>query len=147
MFRGTDKLNLDAKGRLQVPAKHRERLREISGSQLIVVTAPKGDCLWLYPLDEWEEVEERIRKTASPALQELVLRSVSDVDMDAQGRILLPAGSRETVGLAKKVAMVGMKMKLAIWDESRLDASTEELRESAREKGSELNVELDSLVF
>ena len=152
LFRGVNNLNLDAKGRLQIPARHRDRLRENSGGRLVVTLDPQGHCLWLYPEDEWFEVERKLMKLpsvkgAAAGLRRLVLGSAHDVEMDSQGRILLPLDLRERSGLNKHVAMVGQGTKLEIWDEAQWTDSRDNWIEQARDEGSEMSEELQNLVL
>ncbi|MEJ2552671.1 MAG: cell division/cell wall cluster transcriptional repressor MraZ, partial [Gammaproteobacteria bacterium] len=64
MFRGVNPLNLDAKGRMAMPTKYRDRLREICGGKL-VLTVDRDRCLLVYPLPEWEEIERKLVKLPS----------------------------------------------------------------------------------
>lgn len=148
LFRGAINLNLDVKGRLQIPAKHRDRLRESVGGHLVVTLDPQGHCLWLYPEDEWFEVERKLMKLPSTnGLRRLLLGSAHDVDMDSQGRILLPVDLREKAGLEKHVAIVGQGNRFEIWDESRWTDSRESWIEQARDSESEMAEELQNLVL
>ncbi len=63
MFRGANKLTLDAKGRLVMPTRYRERLQERCGGNL-VVTVDKDQCLLIYPLPDWEDIERKLDETA-----------------------------------------------------------------------------------
>ncbi|EGV32071.1 Protein mraZ [Thiorhodococcus drewsii AZ1] len=121
MFRGVSIVNLDAKGRLAIPAKHRERLQETCGSHL-VITVDRDRCLLLYPEPEWEIIERKF--AALPALdptarslQRLYVGNAQDVDVDAQGRILIPQYLRDFATLDKRVAFVGQGIKFELWDE------------------------------
>lgn len=152
MFRGVINLNLDAKGRLQVPAKHRDRLRETAAGRLVVTLDPQGHCLWLYPEDEWFEVERKLMKLpsvkgAAAGLRRLVLGSAHDVEMDSQGRILLPLDLREKSGLEKKISIVGQGNKFEIWDEAQWTESRDNWIDQARDETSEMSEELQNLVL
>ncbi|MFD2111671.1 division/cell wall cluster transcriptional repressor MraZ [Thiorhodococcus fuscus] len=121
MFRGVSIVNLDAKGRLAIPSKHRERLQEACGSHL-VITVDRDRCLLLYPEPEWEIIERKF--AALPALdptarslQRLYVGNAQDVDVDAQGRILIPQYLRDFATLDKRVAFVGQGIKFELWDE------------------------------
>jgi len=121
VFRGVSIVNLDAKGRLAIPAKHRERLQETCGSHL-VITVDRDRCLLLYPEPEWEIIERKF--AALPALdptarslQRLYVGNAQDVDVDAQGRILIPQYLRDFATLDKRVAFVGQGIKFELWDE------------------------------
>jgi MraZ protein len=152
VFLGVTNLNLDAKGRLQVPAKHRERLRDISGSSLVVTINPTDRCLWLYPQAEWQDVEHKVArlptlKGNNVKLQRLLLGNAQEVDMDSQGRILLSSDLRDYAGLEKRVSMVGQGRKFEIWSESAWLAMREEWLQQANEENSDLSEELQNLVL
>lgn len=148
MFRGAINLNLDAKGRLQIPAKYRDRLRESVGGRLIVTLDPQGHCLWLYPEDEWSDVEHKLMKLPSTnGLRRLLLGSAHDVDMDSQGRILLPVDLRENANLEKHVSIVGQGTRFEIWDESRWTDSRTDWIEQTRDSESEMAEQLQNLVL
>ena len=121
MFRGVTTLNLDAKGRMAIPARHRDRIRETCASQL-VVTVDKDRYLLLYPAHEWALIEQKLEalpsfdKTARK-LQRLYIGHAHEVDMDGQGRILLPNELRRFAGLDKRIALVGQGKKFELWDE------------------------------
>ena len=103
MFRGATKVTLDDKGRLVMPTRHRERLRERCEGQL-VVTVDRDQCLLIYPLPEWEQIERKLMAlpTLQPQarrLQRLMVGHATDIELDAHGRLLLPAELREFAGL------------------------------------------------
>lgn len=145
MFRGVTILNLDAKGRLAIPSRHRERLETLSGKRLIV-TVDRDRCLLLYPESEWDIIERQFASLpaldpTARALQRLYVGNAQEVDIDVQGRILLPGHLREFASLDKRVAFVGQGVKFEIWDESawhiRTEAALNDLAitELARESG------------
>jgi len=121
LFRGVTTLNLDAKGRMAIPARYRDRIRESCASQL-VVTVDKDRCLLLYPAPEWADIEQKLdgmpsfNKTARK-LQRLYIGHAHEVEMDAQGRILLPTELRRFANLDKHIALVGQGKKFELWDE------------------------------
>ncbi len=123
MFRGVNRLNLDAKGRLAVPTRFRERLRDCCASQLIITVDP-DHCLLIYPLPEWEEIERKLmnlptfNKTAR-GLQRFLVGHATEVDMDGQGRLLLPPPLREFAGLDRRAVLIGQGRKFELWDEGR----------------------------
>jgi MraZ protein len=128
VFRGTAYLNLDAKGRLAIPSKQRERLLAVGDSSL-VLTVDRARCLLLFPAPTWELIERDFADL--PAFDEgarsvvrLYLGHAEDVEMDAQGRILLPQHLREFASLDKRVALVGQGGKFEIWDEQRWKEKT-----------------------
>lgn len=119
MFRGVAQLNLDAKGRMAIPAKYRDEILS-SGYEKVVVTADPSKCLLIYPMPAWEPIEKKFNNLGlderSRNLQRLIIGMASDVDMDGTGRILIPAPLREFAGLNKEVALVGQGAKFELWD-------------------------------
>ncbi|MEW7977012.1 MAG: division/cell wall cluster transcriptional repressor MraZ [Candidatus Sedimenticola endophacoides] len=123
MFRGVTNINLDAKGRLAIPTRYRDGLRDCCGSEL-VITADTDRSLLIYPLPEWHQIERKLmrlptfNKTARQ-LQRLMVGYATEVEMDAQGRVLLPAPLREFARLDKHVVLVGQGTKFELWDAER----------------------------
>ncbi|MES9906504.1 MAG: division/cell wall cluster transcriptional repressor MraZ [Sedimenticola sp.] len=123
MFRGANRLNLDAKGRLAMPTRYRGRLAECCESELVITIDPDG-CLAIYPLPEWLVVERKVMGMPSmnPAarnLQRLFVGNATDVSMDGQGRVLLPPTLREFAGLKKQAMLVGQVNRFELWDEEQ----------------------------
>ncbi len=121
MFRGISSLNLDTKGRLTIPTRYREQLVELCASEL-VITADMDHCLLIYPKPRWLEIEKKLVAMptfddAARNMQRLYIGSAAELEMDGQGRILLPPTLREFAGLDKKVALVGQMNKFELWDE------------------------------
>jgi MraZ protein len=130
VFRGVQHINLDAKGRLSVPARQRESLLDISAGSVVVTIDTQSSCLVMYPLREWERVERDVQDlpTLNPAVrrfQRLVLGYASDLDLDSNGRILLPGALREYASLEKRIVLVGQGNKLELWSESLWEAECE----------------------
>lgn len=122
MFRGVQHINMDAKGRLAMPAKQRERLVAECEGQVVVTIDTQSRCLSIYPLPAWEELEEAMQSLPSmePAvrrLKRLVIGYASDLELDKTGRILLPPALREYAQLEKKLVLVGQTNKLELWSE------------------------------
>ncbi|MFA5679484.1 MAG: division/cell wall cluster transcriptional repressor MraZ [Pseudomonas sp.] len=122
MFRGTSAVNLDAKGRLAMPARYRERLLESCGGQLIATTALGDRCLWIYPMAAWEEVEAQFRDAPNmnPAVKRfsrMLIGNANEIELDGNGRFVVPPLLREYAGLDKKVMLVGQLNKFELWSE------------------------------
>lgn len=122
MFRGVNHISMDAKGRMALPAKHREKLLAECGGQLVATIDTQSRCLWIYPLPTWEVVESEIQElpTLNPAVrrfQRLIVGYASDLEFDGSGRILLPQSLREYASLGKKVVLVGQGKRMELWDE------------------------------
>jgi len=121
-FRGVSNLSLDAKGRIVLPARYRERLLEICQSQLIVTIDTDQPCLLIYPLPEWELIEEKIESLPSfnpttRRIQRLLIGHATEVEVDTNGRMLLSNPLREYARLGKKVVLIGQGKKFELWDE------------------------------
>jgi MraZ protein len=121
MFIGEYHHNIDPKGRLAVPAKFRNELA--TGA---VVTKGLDDCLFLYTKEEWGKLAEKlaqlpISKSNTRAFSRLMLAGAMDVEIDKQGRIMLPEYLRKYGNLKKQVVVAGLYNRLEIWDEARWD--------------------------
>jgi MraZ protein len=113
---------MDAKGRLAMPARHREHLASVCGGSLVATIDTQSRCLLVYPLPVWEEIQEEIQElpAMNPVVrrfQRLLIGYASDLECDANGRVLLPPSLREYANLEKKVVLVGQGKKLELWGE------------------------------
>ncbi len=123
MFRGVSAVNVDAKGRMAVPAKYREQLLDECDGRLVAtidVSDSANRCLMVYPEPKWEEVERKFMQLPSlneavKRMQRLLLGYATDCQIDGQGRILLSPSLREYAGVGKKVVVVGQGYKFEIW--------------------------------
>lgn len=120
MFNGRNALNLDAKGRLAVPSRHRERLSALCGGRVVLTQHPMDNCLLLYPEPEWERIAEEVANLSDAvasvrALKRRFLGQAVDMELDGAGRVLVPTELREQVGLGKKVMMLGLQRRFEIW--------------------------------
>ena len=152
VFRGINPLTLDAKGRLAIPTKYRDRLQAESGGHL-VVTVDRERCLLLYTLPEWEEIERRLMRLPTlnrkvRRLQGLMIGHATDLEVDGHGRVLLPAVLREIASLERKAVLIGQGNKFELWDEQSWTARRENwLAEEDDDDDSELAGDLGSLAF
>ena len=120
MFRGINSATLDGKGRMALPTRFRESLMVASEGKIVVTIDTGEKCLLLYPLYEWEIVQRKLEGLPNIVentrrLQRLLIGHATDVEMDGQGRILLPAMLRGFATLEKKLVLVGQGNKLEIW--------------------------------
>ena len=120
MFRGINSATLDSKGRMALPARFREAVHIGADGKLVVTIDMRERCLLLYPLPEWEVVQRKLESLANVGararlLQRLLIGHATDLELDAQGRILLPAMLRDFGNLEKKLVLVGQGNKLEIW--------------------------------
>ncbi|MEK7667003.1 MAG: division/cell wall cluster transcriptional repressor MraZ [Pseudomonadota bacterium] len=148
MFRGVNAINLDNKGRLAIPTRYRDELVRLAKGQM-VITVDRDHSLLLYPLPEWEEIERKLVKLPSfnvqaRRLQRLLIGHATEVELDGNGRILLPPLLREFASLDKAVVMIGQGNKFEIWDEAKWNARRAEWL-TATENEGDLPDDLGSL--
>jgi len=102
MFLGTTTLTLDAKGRIAIPARYRAQLKELCDGKLVVSYNPLDKCLPIYPYSEWlvcqrKMAEVKDRSEEFRAFQRFLFSATNEVDMDSNGRVLIPQASRELI--------------------------------------------------
>lgn len=125
MFRGRYFHTIDPKGRVSIPARFREAISNGYTGRLVVV--PNDHCLEVHPVEEWERIEAKVRDLPvfhpeRARISRLFMSKGKDVDLDAQGRILIPPDARAEAGLTKDVVLVGGGLPLfEIWDRRRFE--------------------------
>jgi MraZ protein len=143
MFLGEYLHNIDTKGRLTLPAKFRGEL-----AKGVVVTRGLDGCLFVHPVDEWQELAKKInslpltRKDAR-TLARLIYSGASDCTPDKQGRILLPSYLREFAGVDGETVIIGLHNRLEIWNPQRWERVRREVEEEGdiiAEKLAELGI-------
>jgi MraZ protein len=123
VFRGSNKVTLDAKGRMVLPTRYRDRVLERCQGRL-VVTIDRDQCLLIYPQPDWEEIERKLMRlpTLNPQarrLQRLMVGHAADVELDGHGRVLLPPQLREFAALTRDGVLIGQGNRFELWDEAR----------------------------
>lgn len=130
-FLGKYYYTLDPKGRIIIPAPLRDIIsKKYNNSKLYITNAAFDKCLHIYPLEEWNGLEEKIR--SMPKMEEAVkyflrrvVASAAECEMDRQGRILIPYEHRHDSGINAEVVMVGQLDKIEIWDKALWDGVTD----------------------
>lgn len=142
MFIGEYQHNLDAKGRMAVPAKFRSFLS--SGA---IITRGLDHCLFLFTFKDWEVLAQKINnlplaQANSRAFGRLMLSGASEAELDSQGRILIPDYLRKYAGLSKEAKVTGVYNRIEIWDsaswqeyKSKTESASEEIAEKLGELG------------
>ena len=131
MFRGINPINLDAKGRVALPAKYRDRVTDRCDGHMVLTVHPFDRCLLLYPLTDWEVIEAQVNalpnSTSRQArrLQHLMVGYATELDLDAANRLLLPAMHRDHAELDKRLILGGQGQKFEVWNEARWTSMTE----------------------
>ena len=121
MFRGVTKVTLDAKGRLAIPKRYREKLISRCEGQ-IVVTVDRDYCLLIYPYPDWEEIERKLIRLPSlnkhaRRLQRLMVGYATELELDGNGRILISKELREFADIDRHAILIGQGKKFELWDD------------------------------
>lgn len=127
VFRGNSEINVDAKGRMAIPARYRDELNEMSDGCLIATIDIQDKCLLIYPLPEWEKIETQIAQlpTFNPTtrkLQRILIGHAREMEFDSHGRILIPPELRQYAQLEKKVVLVGQRHRFELWSDENWNA-------------------------
>ncbi|OWQ93757.1 cell division/cell wall cluster transcriptional repressor MraZ [Roseateles aquatilis] len=117
VFQGASALALDAKGRLTVPARHREVLQALCAGQLTLTKHPEG-CLMVFPRPAWEQFRDRVAALPMSAAgwKRVFLGNAQDVEVDAAARVLVAPELRAAAALQKDVMLLGMGSHFELWD-------------------------------
>jgi MraZ protein len=122
MFQGETAVTIDDKGRLAIPVAYRELVAR-AGNRLVVAYNPyESGCLWLYPEAGWEKVRDQVMalpnaKRVHRNLQLKLVGAATPVELDGNGRVLVPASHRNSAGIDKKAVLLGMGNKFEVWSE------------------------------
>lgn len=123
MFRGINAITIDVKGRLAIPTRYRDALGDAGKPPLVVTIDTEETCLLLYTAAEWQIIENKLQSlpsfnAAARRIQRLLIGHATDVEMDSNGRLLLPPLLRDHAQLDKRVVMIGQGNKFEVWDET-----------------------------
>lgn len=138
MFRGITDISLDGRGRMAMPTRYREKLRERSGGRLVITIARHEPCLHVYAERDWQTVEEALieldgDETESRRQQHMLIGFAADVELDGNGRVVIPPRLRDYAQLKKKVVVVGQPMRLELWNDQTWEANVNAWREDAKQ--------------
>ena len=131
-----------------LPTRQRQRALE-RGEGRIVVTVDRDGCLLIYPLPDWEQIERKLMSLPTlneraRRLQRLMVGHATEVELDGQGRLLLPPELREFAALSRHAMLIGQGNRLELWDETRWNERRDFWLKS-EETASDLSAELDGL--
>lgn len=121
MYQGLSKVTLDGKGRISVPARHRELLAAQCEGRVTLTRHPDG-CLLLYPRPRWEQKREELSRLpyAARVLQRILVGSAVDLELDNAGRLLVAPELREAAGLERDVMLSGVGEHFELWEPARM---------------------------
>ena len=130
MFRGAATINLDVKGRISIPTRYRAELLEQNQGQMVCTVDIRQPCLLLYPLKEWEIIEQKLLGLSNfdplqRTLQRVMLGYATECELDSAGRILISGPLRQHAKLEKSIMLVGQLNKFEIWSEAEWQAQIE----------------------
>lgn len=137
MFKGRYYHNLDAKGRLNIPARFREVL--VEHHEEVLVLTNFDSCLIGFTLNEWSLLEDKVRsqpmfstmlRQDMRAFVRYFFSGATECPLDRQGRILIPPSLREFAQLEKEVVLTGVANRIEIWNRSAWDALLDESKQN-----------------
>jgi MraZ protein len=117
VFQGASALNLDAKGRMSVPAKHRDALL-LQGDGRVTLTKHPDGCLLVFPRPEWEAFRSRVAQLPMDAhwWRRIFLGNAAEIELDGSGRILISPELRVAANIEREIILLGMGSHLELWD-------------------------------
>ncbi|MDQ0299033.1 MraZ protein [Salibacterium salarium] len=133
MFMGEHHHNVDDKGRMIVPSRFREGL-----GATFVITRGMDECLFIYPMDEWERLESQLKslpftKKDARAFTRFFFSGATECELDKQGRISIPSTLRHYAGIKKECVVIGVSTRVEIWSKEQWETYFEESQESFSE--------------
>ncbi len=134
MFYGEHEHTIDRKGRLIIPSRFREVMKE-HYTERFVVTRGLDRCLFLFPEDEWRTQEAKFRalsftKQEARHFNRFYFSGASELTCDRQGRVLIPSYLKEYAGIKRDVVLVGVSNRIEIWGQEEWKKFYEQFKES-----------------
>lgn len=141
MFLGEHHHSLDAKARITIPSKFREELGE-----KFVATKGLDNCIFLYPLQEWHEIEQKLSKLPLTradvrSFVRFFFSGAAELELDKQGRTVVPANLREYAEIEKDVVIIGVGSRIEVWSTGKWE-NYNEIASSSYEEIAENLVDL-----
>lgn len=150
MFRGVNAINMDAKGRLALPAKYRGLIAESCEGHMVATIDTEERCLLLYPLNEWELIEKKIEalpsfNRAARRIQRLLIGHATDIELDSNGRLLISGPLRAYAELEKQTVLIGQGKKFELWNEALWHSKRDEWLKECDSADEQLPTELEGI--
>ena len=116
-------LTIDAKGRLKIPTRHQLQIDKICAGKIVLSIHPDDACLLLYPLKDWQVLEDKVSALPSlnihsKRLKRKLIGYATDCELDSVSRLLIPTTLREYANIDKKIIMSGQGHNFELWNES-----------------------------
>ena len=140
MFMGEFTCKVDNKGRIMLPSKFRDEL----GEKEFVITRGLDNCIDLFPIEEWKNIEDKLKKLQTTnskhrAYQRFVMSAATKTEFDNQGRLNIPTSRMEHAQIDKKIIVTGMNNKIEIWSEELWKKYIQNTGESIEDLVDEMN--------
>ena len=150
MFRGLTAITIDAKGRMAIPSRYRDLVKNDTNGSLVLTIDTEDRCLLLYPHPQWEQIEQKLIELpsfnpVSRRVQRLLIGHATEVELDRNGRILIPSELREYADLRSTVMLVGQGKKFEIWSESSWDTARDSWLREGINGDSDVPIDLQLL--
>lgn len=146
MFRGIANVSLDERGRFAMPARYRAEVVERSAGKLVLTIDAANACLLIYPTPDYMELEEKLKALSARQQNRLLQRKIigfaTDVELDSNGRVLVPGALREYAALEKRAVLLGQINKLELWGESVWRQTMSEWRNEGGQEDLEVLAEI-----
>ncbi len=152
MFRGANAITMDDKGRIAIPARYREMLQEDCGGEIVCTIDINQPCILLYPMPEWEVMEDKLRKLSDMnprerKMKRILLHYMSEAEIDKNGRFMLSSMLREKRELGKQLMLVGQLNRFEIWDKAVWQQQMDEDMDTILNDDSPVSERLQSFSF
>lgn len=150
MFRGISSVYLDVKGRMAMPSRYRIMLQQEAHSKVVLTIDTEEKCLLLYPLPIWNTIEAKIEalpsfNSVTRRIQRLLIGHATELELDNNGRVLIPPLLREYAALDKQIVLIGQGKKFEIWDAQAWQSGRETWLASGINELPQLPEELKSI--
>ena len=141
MYRGCSKISIDSKGRLAVPSRYRALILEQAQNNLVITLNPLDRSLYLYPLPEWEIIEDKLAALSdfdkqSRRTKQMMRGYANDCQLDSQGRILIPKELRGHAELSRQAIIIGQGNKFEIWNEKTWEKQRDDWLEAVGDEST-----------
>lgn len=135
-----------------MPTRYRDFLQENGGDQLVITIDTDSPCLLLYPLNEWQKIEQKLQalpsfNKAARRIQRLLIGHATEVEIDTSGRVLLPTLLREYATLEKETVLIGQGNKFEIWDKKNWQQHRNEWLAEESDSTTDIPPELQAIAL